>query len=149
MGTFDELAIDQEVVSAPRAVPEDATDVIIGFGGYTHPLFTDPDYLRDRTPFERMPLPGELVLFLAGGLAEQTGLFDETTIALVGMDDIRFRTPAHAGDELRLHLRVVEKERSASGRRGTVRMAWRVINQHDDEILSALADMLFRLEEDG
>jgi acyl dehydratase len=91
-----------------------------------------------------VPLPGELVLLLLGGLAEQTGVFDETTLALTGLDAVRFRTPCLPGDRIRLEMEVVAKELSGSGRRGFLTLAWTCSNQRGETVLDARATLAFR-----
>src|SRR5688500_15562350 len=88
--TFDRLAIGERITAPTLVIPSAAAGLATTLGGYTHPLFTDPDYVRTSTPFSTSPLPGSLVLFLLGGLAEQSGAFDETTVAMVGIDNVRF-----------------------------------------------------------
>src|SRR5205823_1652627 len=79
---------------------------VTAWAGYVFPLFRDEEFAR-RAGFAGIPLPGELLLLLLGGLAEQTGVFDETTLALTGLDKVRFLTPCLVGDSVRLEMEVV------------------------------------------
>jgi acyl dehydratase len=144
MGTFDRLAVGDEFHCPPRTVPADTARLVVDVGGYTHPLFHDDAQAR-AAGFAGVPVPGQFVLFLLGGMAERSGRFDETTVALVGLDRVRFSRPAFPGDELRLTCSVLAKEAGASGRTGTVRLAWRCDNGAGDTVLNAEATFLFRL----
>lgn len=145
MGTYDQLAVGDRLSAATATIPDDARELARTVGGYTHPLFTDDDWVRDHSPFETGPVPGEFVLFLLGGMAERSDAFDETTIALVGLDEVRFAAPAFPGDDIRLMMEVVGKEPSGSGRRGSIRLRWTCTKADGTEVLSTIATFLFDL----
>jgi len=145
MGTFDRLAVGERVAAPAGVIPADARAVARDIGGYTHPLFTDDQWVRDHSPFSTGPVPGEFVLFLLGGLAERSSAFDDTTIALVGLDEVRFLSPAFPGDAIALQMEVVDKQRFGSGRRGSMRMRWTCAKPDGSEVLSAIATFLFDL----
>ena len=146
MGTYDDLTVGQRIVSPSRRIDAAEARTLIDTLGYTHPLFVDPDYARDHTPFGATPLPGEVTLALMGGLAEQTDVFDDTVVALVGMDAVRFANAALPGDMLLLEMEVIDKEPSTSGRRGVVTFAWRCRKDDGTPVAEATASLLFRLE---
>jgi acyl dehydratase len=95
------------VISPTRCLRPDDGDVLVARGGYTHPLFSDPVYLRS-SPFAARPWPGEAVLLVMGGLAEQTGLYDGWAIALTGFDGVTFRAPAFDDDEILVEIETLE-----------------------------------------
>lgn len=142
MGTFADVEVGETWSSQARALTDDDVAALIRIGGYTHPLFTDPAFAAT-TPFGRTPVPGEGILHVMGGLAEQTGRFDDSVIALVGFEDVRFRAPAFAGDPLRLEIEVLDKE--PKGERGILVMAWRCLDARDEVVCEARARMLFRI----
>lgn len=76
---------------------------LIRLGGYVHPLFTDPEYVEQST-FASRPWPGQALLLVMGGLLEQTGLFDELAVALVGYDSVGFVAPAFDGDVIKVEV---------------------------------------------
>jgi acyl dehydratase len=143
MGTFAELSVGDRFASEPRALDAETARAIVEAGGYTHPLFVDPEFAA-RSAFGRAPIPGQGVLLVMGGLAESTERFDGTTIGLVGLDDVRFLKPAFAGDAVRLDVEVVAKEPSA--RTGVLAMRWRCLNDGGEVLVEATARMLFRLD---
>ena len=73
-------------------------------------------------------------------------MFDESIIALVGLDEIRFLNPAMVGDSISLHIEVLAKHPTSDGTRGTVNLAWRCTSQDDRDILTARATMLCRAQ---
>ena len=60
--------------------------------------------------------------------------------------DLKFERPAFPGDTLYLEMEVAEKQRSESGRHGTITMLWECLNQHGERLLSARPTLLFRVE---
>lgn len=143
VSTYNDLSVSDTFASAPRVLDEATCAELVRLGGYTHPLFTDPAFAAT-TPIGRPPVPGEALLLVMGGLMEQTERFDDTTIALVGFDAVRFAAPAFAGDEVRVDAEVLAKEPSPSGSRGTLVMAWRCYNGMGDLLVDSTARMLFR-----
>ena len=144
MGTYDDLPVGQRVTSPARSLGDDEARAVVAALGYTHPLFADPAYAREHTPFAATPLPGEVTLALMGGLAEQTDVFDDSVVALVGLDQVRFVNPAFPGDLLHLEMEVTRKQPSASGRRGVVTFAWRCVKADGTLVAEASAALLFR-----
>ena len=146
MGTYDDLQVGQRITSPSRVVTDADAAALIRLAGYTHPLFSDPEYAREHTPFGTTPLPGEVTLALMGGLAEQTDVFDDTVVALVGIDAVGFANAALPGDALRLEMEVTGKQPSSSGRRGVVTFAWRCSRDDGTLLVEATASLLFRLQ---
>ena len=107
-------------------------------------LFTDEAFARS-VGFAGIPVPGEMVLLLLGGLAEGTGIFDDSTLAMSQLDNVRFRKPCMVGDSIHLDMVVARKDLSASGRRGFMTFAWTCRNQHDETVLEAEVTFAFRI----
>jgi acyl dehydratase len=110
------------VVSPSRHLEPGDAATLIGVGGYTHPLFTDPEHLAT-SPFASRPWPGQALLLVMGGLVEQTGLFDGWAVALLGFDSVRFTAPACDGDTVTVE--VEELSRASGGRHDIGCFAWR------------------------
>jgi acyl dehydratase len=60
-----------------------------------------------------------------------------------GLEYLKWPTPVRPGDQLRLHLEVLETKRSRSGEYGIVRWRWRMCNQTDQTVLDLIATSLF------
>lgn len=120
---------------------------MIGLAGYVHPMFAGETHAGPSTAVTGRPIPGELTLLFLGGLAERTDVFDDTTLALVSLDAVEFRTPALIGDTIRLEMEVTGKRRSESRRRGFVTFAWTCGNQRGEIVLTARATFAFRTAE--
>jgi acyl dehydratase len=141
MTAFDRLTIGARSVTPSRTVSADDASEIVRRAGYTHPMFGP---LATGAAAADAVIPGELTLLLLGGLAEQTEVFDETTLALVSLDGIEFRSPAKIGDRIHLEMEVTDKRLSTSGRRGFVTFAWTCVDGSSRVILTARATFAFR-----
>ena len=146
MGTYEDLAVGDHFHTPARTLDDETVRALIDTAGFIHPIFTDAAFAA-ASGFGRIPLPGQAVLLLMGGLVEQSGRFDKTTVALTGFDAVRFLRPAFAGDTIRAEVEVVSKEQTPSGSHGVMVMAWRCVRGGGERIAEALARMLFRLEE--
>jgi acyl dehydratase len=144
VAAFDELEVGQRFIAPRRTVTEALATTVTALAGYTHPLFTDAAYVREHTPFPSPPVAGGLVLLLCGGLAEQTEVFDEHTVALLGFDDVRFPAPAFHGDTLRLQMEVVELAPSSSGEKGVAAFRWTCTKDDGQIVAVATARLLLR-----
>jgi acyl dehydratase len=142
--TYHDLDVGARFTTPSRTIDEETVRTLIEIGGYTHPLFTDAEFAA-ASAFGRTPLPGQAALLLMGGFVEQSGRFDDTVVALTGLDGVRFLAPAFEGDTLRVVVEIAGKEPSGSGKRGTLVMTWTCLNQRDEEIVSATARMLFHI----
>jgi acyl dehydratase len=143
VGTYDILDVGDRFTSPPVTLAAEHAEEMIRWAGYVHPLFSDPGF-AETVGFRGRPVPGELVLLFMGGLAEQTGVFDETTIALVEFDHVTFKTPALIEDTLRLEIEVTGKRLSRSSPRGFLTFKWICRNQSDAVILETQATFAFR-----
>src|SRR5437870_4163650 len=79
---FDEFEIGASYTTASRTVTEADIVNFAGVSGDFNPLHTDESFART-TPFGTRIAHGMLVASIATGLANQSGLFEGTTIALL------------------------------------------------------------------
>lgn len=139
MSTYDDVSVGETFTTPSVSVTPAVAQSLIDTAGYTHPLFTDPAFAA-ASPFGKRPLPGQAVLLLMGGLVEQSNRFDDTVIALIGMDSATFRAPAFEGDELSVQVTITAKEE-----RGVLVMGWNAHNGAGDLLVESVVRMKFRV----
>lgn len=139
---WHELPLGTVVRGPSIEVTEELADELIRRGGYVHPLFTDPEFLRTKSPFASRPLPGAAVLYLMGGLAERCGVLDDTVLALLGFRDVEFVSPAVVGDTLTLELSIVDCIATSRKGRGELVLRWRALRSDESLVAEATARML-------
>jgi acyl dehydratase len=77
---------------------------------------------------------GPLVLSIATGQANQLGIFEGTTIALLSMTT-RFVGPVRPGDTIHTELTVTEKKETKKPDRGIANFAVAVLNQKGEKAI--------------
>ena len=131
--TFDEFKVDDEFTTASRTITEADVVNFAGLSGDFNPLHTDEEFGKP-TPFKGRVAHGMLSVAVATGLANQLGIFEGTTIALLSMT-INYKGVVKFGDTIHLVLKVGKKKETSKGDRGIVTFDTMVYNQNDDPIV--------------
>lgn len=115
---FEDYKIGDRFTTPGRTVSEGALAIIEGLGGYCAPFMIDEEFAK-ATPLGGRIAPGRAVAFLMGGLVEMSDIFDlETVIALMGLNNIRFRSPLRAGDTIRVEMEITDMRETKNPERG-------------------------------
>jgi acyl dehydratase len=133
---WDEFGEGETFTTAARTVTEGAVDLFAGLSGDFNPLHTDEESAQ-KGPMKGRIAHGMLVLSVATGLGNQLGLFEGTTLALLGMDRIKWTAPVRPGDTIHVEFRVKEKKESSKPDRGILTVEVTVKNQRDEAVMSA------------
>lgn len=140
---FEDFRIGERFTTPSKTITESAITMMIGLAGFTIPLFNDEEYAK-KTPFGGRIAPGRLTLFVMGGLEEQTGIYDETVIALVGLDKVRFKAPLRPGDTIHVECEVIDLKETSHPERGIMVHRSQCKNQRGEVIIEAEATHLMR-----
>lgn len=143
--TFDQFEIGARYVSQARTVTEADVVAFAGLSGDFNPLHTDAEFARS-TPFGERIAHGMLSVAMATGMANWTGVFEGTTLALMEQV-IRYKGAVKFGDTIHLELEVIEKKPTSKPDRGVVRFSARVINQRDEVVVDGEWTLLMRREQ--
>jgi acyl dehydratase len=130
--TFDDFEPGRRFPSQARTVTEADVVAFAGLSGDFNPLHTDAHFAAT-TPFGERIAHGMLVAAIATGMANWTGVFEGTTLALMEQL-IRYKGAVRFGDTLHLELEVLERRETSKPDRGIVRFAARVLNQRDEVV---------------
>ncbi|MBM4424892.1 MAG: dehydratase [Chloroflexi bacterium] len=131
--TFDQFNLGDTFVSQARTITE--TDVVsfAGLSGDFNPLHTDEEFGKT-TPFGTRIAHGMLVAAIATGMANWTGVFEGTTIALMEQV-IQYKGAVKFGDTMHLELKVIEKKETSKTDRGVAVFETRVCNQEGKAVI--------------
>jgi acyl dehydratase len=141
--TFDDFVIDEEIFSASRTVTESDVVHFACLSGDFHPQHTNKEYARKEPAGERIA-HGLLVLSMATGLLNQTGVFEGTSIAILEMTS-RFIKAVKFGDTIRAIQKIVGRKETSKPSRGVLSTRITVLNQDDQTILEAdLTVLMYR-----
>lgn len=125
-------------------ITEELRSTLVRVGNYTHPLFSDLEVAKS-SGMPALPLPGQALLLLAGGAAENSGLIDDA-IALVGLNETLFLKPAFAGDFVTLELTELDRTPTSKGDKAIANFSWRITNQSGEILATTTATMLMRAQ---
>jgi len=133
--TFEEFAIDEEIVSGARTVTEADVVHFAGLSGDFHPQHMNEEFAK-KDPLGARIAHGLLVLSMATGLLNQTGTFEGTSIAILEMTT-RFLKAVKFGDTIRAIQKIVGKKETSKPDRGVLTTRITVLNQDEETVLEA------------
>lgn len=125
---LEDLEVNAEYVSTARTITEADVINFAGVSGDFNRIHTDAEYCKT-TPYGQRVVHGLLGMSVLTGLLYRTGLFDGTTLAMVGISEWHFRAPIFIGDTVHMRLRVTGVRRVSSGDRGIVERWFQLVNQ--------------------
>ncbi|HEX6384625.1 MAG TPA: MaoC/PaaZ C-terminal domain-containing protein [Anaerolineae bacterium] len=140
--TFDEFEINARYISQARTVTEADVVAFAGLSGDFNPLHTNAEFGKS-TPFGERIAHGMLIVAMATGMANWTGIFEGTTLALMEQV-IRYQGVVRFGDTVHLELQVLDKKPTSKADRGVVRFAARVCNQRDEAVVDGEWTLLMK-----
>ena len=135
------------VASWPHCSARTITEAdIVNFAGISgdyNPLHIDEEFCRN-TQFGTRIAHGPLVYSIATGLIFQLHLYDDTLIAFLGFDSLKFTKPVKIGDTVRARIEVLEKRETSKPDRGIMKRLLQVINQRDDVVQEGVQVFLLK-----
>jgi acyl dehydratase len=140
--TFDEFEVGANYLAQSRTVTEADVVTFAGLSGDFNPLHTDAEFGK-RTPFGERIAHGMLIMAMATGMAQWTGIFEGTTLALMEQV-IRYKGAVKFGDTIHLELSVLEKKTTSKPDRGVVRFAAQVCNQRAEVVIDGEWTLLMK-----
>ena len=153
MNAAHDIYFDDVVVGATFETPTHAITAsdIARFCDLTrdhHPLHTDADYAGSRG-FGGVIAHGLYGLALMEGLKTELKLYQNSSIASLGWDRVRFLRPVIAGDVVRVGFEFTEKRTSSRPGRGIVIETLRLLNQRDECVIEAQHSALLACRNDA
>ncbi|MDH2341894.1 MaoC/PaaZ C-terminal domain-containing protein [Bradyrhizobium sp. SSUT18] len=133
---YEDIALGAEFETAAHTVTEADIGAFADVTRDHHPLHVDTAYARARG-FPAVIGHGLFGLSLMEGLKSELKLYEETSVASLGWDEVRFTAPIVAGDSLRVRFRFVEKRPTRNPDRGIVIETLDLVNQRDEVVTAA------------
>jgi acyl dehydratase len=133
---YEDIALGAEFESTAHTVTEADIAAFADVTRDHHPLHLNAAYAKSQG-FPAVIAHGLFGLSLMEGLKSELKLYEETSVASLGWDEVRFKAPVLAGDRLRVRFRFVEKRPTRNPTRGIVIEALELINQRDEVVTAA------------
>lgn len=140
---WEEWEISAEFESPARTVTEGDIVLFAGLSGDYNPLHINEEYCKT-TQFGGRIAHGPLVYAIAAGLLFQLHLYDDTLIAFLGFEDLRFTKPVKPGDTIHARIKVLEKRESSRADRGIVKRQLQVVNQRGEVVQEGIQNFLLK-----
>jgi acyl dehydratase len=142
--TFDQFNLGDTFASQARTVTETDVVTFAGLSGDFNPLHTDEEFAKT-TPFGTRIAHGMLSAAMATGMANWTGVFEGTTLALMEQV-IQYKGAVKFGDTIHLELKVAEKKETSKPDRGVVVFETHVCNQEGKAVIEGKWTLMMRRE---
>ena len=140
---WEEWDVGAEFVSSARTITEADIVNFAGISGDYNPLHIDEEFCKN-TQFGTRIAHGPLIYSIAAGLLFQLHLYDDTLIAFLGFDSLKFTKPVKIGDTVRARIEVLEKRETSKPDRGIMKRLLQVINQRDDVVQEGVQVFLLK-----
>jgi len=140
---WEEWEIGAEFESPARTVTEADIVAFAGLSGDYNPLHVNEEYCRG-TVFGGRIAHGPLVYAIAAGLLFQLHLYDDTLIAFLGFESLKFTKPVKPGDTIRARIKVLEKRETSNPDRGVMKRRLEVLNQRGEVVQEGIQAFLLK-----
>lgn len=140
---WEEWEVGAEFESPARTVTEADIVAFAGLSGDYNPLHIDEEYCKT-TIFGGRIAHGPLVYAIAAGLLFQLHLYDDTLIAFLGFENLKFTKPVRPGDTIRARIKVLDKRESSNPDRGVMRRQLQVLNQRGEVVQEGIQAFLLK-----
>ena len=134
---YADLPEDFYITTASRTISESDIMLFAGLTGDYNELHTSATFAA-KTAFSERIAHGMLTLSMANGLYMRTGLFNESTVANLGIKEWRFGKPVKIGDTISVKISLHEKHLSSRKDRGIVNWNIEVVNQNEEVVASGI-----------
>ena len=140
---WEEWDIGAVFQTASRTITEADIVNFAGISGDYNPLHIDEEFCK-QTQFGTRIAHGPLVYSIAAGLLFQLHLYDDTLIAFLGFDSLKFTLPVKIGDTVRVRVEVLEKRETSKPDRGVMKRLLQVLNQRDEIVQEGVQAFLLK-----
>ena len=138
----------REWESPARTIGEAEISTYAGLSGDFNPIHMNEEYART-TIFGTRIAHGPLVYAIAAGLLFQLHLYDDTMIAFLGFESLKFTAPVRAGDTVHAKIKVLERRETSKPDRGVIRRELRVFNQRGECVQEGIQAFLIKRRPTG
>ena len=141
---FEEFNVGDKYITGARTMTE--TDIVM-FGALTWdhaPLHTDDEFMKT-TQYGQKICHGLLNLSVTSGLyAQMIDLWYGTTIAFLGINNLRFVAATYAGDTVHVELELINKRETSKPDRGILTFKVILKNQKGEPVLECEQLLMMR-----
>ena len=132
---LEEFEIGKEYVSPGRTVTEADVVNFAGLSGDFNPMHTDEEFAKQGM-FKTRIAHGALGFAISTGLSNQMGIYEGTTIAFMECT-VKYCSPLHIGDTIRVFIVPTEIRHSSKPGRGILKQNLKLVNQQGITVMES------------
>jgi len=140
---WEEWEVGREWITRARTVTETDMVLFTGLSGDYNSLHTDEEFCKE-TQFGTRVVQGTLGYTIASGLVYQLHLYDDTIIAFLGWENLRFTGPIKPGDTIHVRIEVTERRETSKPDRGVLKRLLQIINQRGEVVQEGIQAFLIK-----
>jgi acyl dehydratase len=140
---WEEWNIGREWTTSARTVTETDLVLFTGLSGDYNSLHTDEEFCK-KTQFGTRIVQGTLGYTFASGLVYQLHLYDDTIIAFLGWDNLRFLGPIKPGDTIHVRIKVTDRRETSKPDRGVLKRQLQIINQRGEVVQEGIQNFMIK-----
>ncbi|QDP96266.1 dehydratase [Microlunatus elymi] len=138
---FEDFAVGQQFSTPGRTISEADVMSFAAWTGDNNQVHTDAEFARN-TRYGKRIVHGMLGASLCLGLISRIGVFEGSSVALLGIDNWRFTNPVFIGDTLTCTVEIVGTRLTSKGNTGVVQRELRLANQRGEIVQQGRMDIL-------
>ena len=139
--TFLDKEVGYKYTTSEITITPEEVETIYTFLGDRETLFTDDDFAKSmELDFKGKIVAGLFLIMVFGKLDMAMGYAYDAV--LLGMDDIKFMSPAYIGDRLRVEGELLNKRTTSKGH-VLVNWKWTLKNQDNTDVLTGVNTEMF------
>lgn len=138
---FEDFSVGQSFMSSGRTITEADLTFFNMLSGDWNPIHCDSVFASG-TRFGQRIVHGAFGISLLTGFMHQMGIFDGSAVAMLNLNDWKFRRPIFVGDTLRLRLTITETETGDSLRTARLGRRLELLNEKEEIVQDGNSDLL-------
>lgn len=140
---YDDFEIGDKWRTHGRTITESDMVMFNSLVGLQHPAFMDEEHMKTTTFFKKRFATGVMTIPYAAGLFTQLHIFDNSLIAMVGME-AKMKKPILVGDTMYLNVEIIDKKETKSPERGIISYKYTPVNQKEEEIAEIIEIIMIK-----
>ena len=140
---FEDFEVGDVFTTPTRTVGLAEISTFAGLSGDYNPIHTDAVF-AGASDFGQRIAHGVLGMSICTGLITRLGVFEASTIALLGIEEWRFKGPVFDGDSIHVRVVIEDKRLTSDGQRGVLRRRYQMVNQRDEVVQEGVMPLLVK-----
>lgn len=138
---FEDFQVGDVFTTPSRTVDAADISMFAGLSGDFNPIHTDATFAEASAFGERIA-HGLLGLSVMTGLSVRLGVWEASTIALLGIEEWRFLRPIFAGDTVHAVVEIIGTRETKDGQRGVLDRRYTLRNQRGEDVQTGRLPLL-------